>query len=45
MDGMYATMAIPTMTSALLLAPRVNRAARDYFARHRAELEALRQGG
>lgn len=34
-DGLYATMAIPTMVSALLLAPRVNRAARDYFARHR----------
>lgn len=39
MDGMYATMAIPTMTSALLLAPHVNRAARVYFARHRAGLE------
>lgn len=39
MDGMYATMAIPTMTSALLLAPHVNRAAKDYFARHRAERE------
>lgn len=33
LDGMYATMAIPTMISAFLLAPRVNRAARDYFAR------------
>ena len=32
-DGMYALMAIPTMTSALLLAPRVNTAARDYLAR------------
>lgn len=32
-DGMYALMAIPTMTSALLLAPRVNAAARDYLAR------------
>ncbi len=32
-DGMYALMAIPTMTSALLLAPRVNAAARDYLQR------------
>ncbi|WP_027329834.1 alanine/glycine:cation symporter family protein [Marinimicrobium agarilyticum] len=33
-DGLYATMAIPTMVSALLLAPKVNRAAQDYFKRH-----------
>jgi len=33
-DGLYATMAIPTMISALLLAPKVNQAARDYFQRH-----------
>ena len=32
-DSMYALMAIPTMTSALLLAPKVNEAARQYFAR------------
>jgi AGCS family alanine or glycine:cation symporter len=32
-DGMFALMAIPTMTSSLLLAPRVMAAARDYFAR------------
>ena len=32
-DGMYALMAIPTMTSTLLLAPKVMNAARDYFAR------------
>jgi AGCS family alanine or glycine:cation symporter len=31
--GMYALMAIPTMTSTLLLAPRVMNAARDYFQR------------
>ena len=31
-DGMYAVMAIPTMTSALLLAPKVNQAARHYIA-------------
>lgn len=30
-DGMYALMAIPTMGSALLLAPRVMAAARAYF--------------
>jgi AGCS family alanine or glycine:cation symporter len=34
-DGMYATMAIPTMISTLLLAPRVREAAIDYFARRR----------
>lgn len=33
-DGLYATMAIPTMVSALLLAPTVNRAAKAYFKRH-----------
>jgi len=32
-DGMYALMAIPTMTAALLMAPRVKKAAKDYFAR------------
>lgn len=30
-DGMYAMMAIPTMTSAILLAPKVKAAARKYF--------------
>lgn len=30
--GMYAVMAVPTMISTLLLAPRVNRAASRYFA-------------
>lgn len=33
LDGMYAMMAIPTMLSTLLLAPRVRVAARDYFRR------------
>jgi AGCS family alanine or glycine:cation symporter len=33
LDGAYATMAIPTMISTLLLAPKVKTAARDYFAR------------
>jgi AGCS family alanine or glycine:cation symporter len=32
-DGMYGLMAIPTMISALLLAPRVRAAANDYFER------------
>jgi AGCS family alanine or glycine:cation symporter len=32
-DGAYALMAIPTMVSALLLAPRVKAAATDYFRR------------
>jgi AGCS family alanine or glycine:cation symporter len=32
-DGAYAMMAIPTMTSALLLAPKVKAAAEDYFNR------------
>ena len=32
-DGMYAVMAIPTMTVALLLSPKVMEAARDYFKR------------
>ena len=30
-DSMYALMAIPTMTSALLLAPKVNQAVQAYF--------------
>ncbi len=33
LDGMYATMAIPTMISALLLAPKVKQVASDYFSR------------
>jgi AGCS family alanine or glycine:cation symporter len=37
LDGMYATMAIPTMISTLLLAPKVREAAKDYFARLRNE--------
>jgi AGCS family alanine or glycine:cation symporter len=32
-DGMYATMAIPTTVSALMLSPKVRIAALDYFAR------------
>ncbi len=35
-DGVYALMAIPTMVSTLLLAPKVMEAARDYFARRSA---------
>ena len=33
MIGMYGIMAIPTMLSAVLLAPKVNQAARVYFAK------------
>lgn len=41
LDGMYATMAIPTMISTLLLAPRVRDAARDYFERLGADRKGL----
>lgn len=33
LDGVYATMAIPTMLSTLLLAPKVRAAAKEYFRR------------
>ena len=33
-DGMYALMAIPTMTATLFLAPRVLQASREYRARY-----------
>ncbi len=36
-DGMYAVMAIPTMVSTLLLAPKVNAATRKYFSSHPEE--------
>lgn len=36
-DGMYGLMALPTMISALLLAPRVKAATAVYFARHPRE--------
>ena len=32
-DGVYATMAIPTMISTIILAPKVREVARDYFFR------------
>ncbi|MDP6534773.1 MAG: amino acid carrier protein [Gammaproteobacteria bacterium] len=32
-DGVYATMAIPTMISTIILAPKVREVARDYFRR------------
>ena len=38
-DGMYALMAIPTMSSALILSPKVMNAAKDYFRRMDAETE------
>ena len=39
-DGMFALMAIPTMTVAILLSPKVMDAARDYFARLENDFEA-----
>jgi AGCS family alanine or glycine:cation symporter len=36
-DGMYATMAIPTMISALILAPRVMEETKKYFTRMKEE--------
>ena len=39
-DGMYATMAIPTMISALILAPRVMEETKNYFARMKAKAAA-----
>lgn len=39
-DGMYAMMAIPTMVSALILAPKVMEQAKIYFAKLRQEQEA-----
>lgn len=32
-DGMFAVMAFPTMISAIVLAPKVKKAAQDYFSR------------
>jgi len=32
-DGMFAVMAIPTVSSAILLSPKVRAAAKDYFSR------------
>ena len=32
-DGVYATMAIPTMISTIILAPKVSEMAKDYFGR------------
>ena len=34
-DGAFALMAIPTMISTLILAPRVMQATRTYFKEHR----------
>ncbi len=41
-DAMFAMMAIPTMTSALVLSPKAMRAARDYFQRLESERPAAR---
>ncbi|MCZ6675730.1 MAG: alanine:cation symporter family protein, partial [Candidatus Poribacteria bacterium] len=37
-DGAFALMAIPTMTSTLLLAPKVMQATRTYFNKYKAPL-------
>ena len=42
LDGMYATMAIPTMLSTLMLAPKVREAARNYFSRLESDRASLR---
>ncbi len=36
-DGMFALMAIPTMTAAIILSPKVMEAAKDYFIRMKQE--------
>ena len=36
-DGMYATMAIPTVISALLLSPKVMKETKKYFAKMKAQ--------
>ncbi|GAB4407540.1 MAG: sodium:alanine symporter family protein [Microscillaceae bacterium] len=36
-DAMYALMSIPTILSAVILSPKVRRAALDYFRRHKAQ--------
>ena len=36
LDTAFAMMAVPTVTSALLLSPKVSAAARDYFSRYRS---------
>lgn len=36
-DGMFALMAIPTMTCAIILSPKVMAAAKDYFARMKSQ--------
>jgi AGCS family alanine or glycine:cation symporter len=36
-DGMFALMAIPTITAAILLSPKVMSAAQDYFGRMKNE--------
>jgi len=41
-DGMYALMAIPTMISTLLLAPRVMKAARKYLSEYKEEDKQLK---
>lgn len=42
-DGMFAMMAIPTMTASILLSPKVYRAAKDYFRRLEADEQQSRR--
>ena len=42
-DGFFALMAIPTMTSTLILAPRVIREAKSYFGRVKARVEDVKR--
>ena len=42
-DGFFALMAIPTMTSTLILAPRVIREAKSYFGRVKAKVEDVKR--
>jgi AGCS family alanine or glycine:cation symporter len=36
-DGFFALMAIPTMTATLIMAPRVMKEARKYFAKIKSD--------
>jgi AGCS family alanine or glycine:cation symporter len=42
-DGFFALMAIPTMISTLILAPKVLKAAKDYFRRMDLEKKSLKE--
>jgi len=42
-DGMYATMAVPTMISAILLAPKVRKASKKYFGAMRNQEQVAKR--